>query len=154
MSRHYFGPAIAILLALGIGDATTCLWAQEDPGPPMALRQCGDCHMIFPAQMLPKRSWTAILSRLDDHFGEVASIPPNDLESIRDYLTSHSADSPNAIARDRHYLSEILPDSVPTRITQTAWWNQMHADFDFNGVKHSSIRSPANCLACHQQGVH
>ena len=145
--------AAAIIFALGVGAATTCLSAQDDPGAPTALRQCGDCHMVFPAQMLPKRSWTAILSRLDDHFGESASIPANDLEAIRDYLTSHSADSPNATARDRHYLSEMSPDSVPLRITQTAWWNQMHADFDFNGVKHSDVRSPANCIACHTDGV-
>jgi hypothetical protein len=25
----------------------------------------------------------------------------------------------------------------------------MHADFNFDGVKHSQVKSAANCLACH-----
>lgn len=53
-----------------------------DAGAPATLAQCGDCHMIFPARMLPSRSWTAILSRMDDHFGENAAIPEKDLQEI------------------------------------------------------------------------
>lgn len=143
----------ALLLTL-VGFATTCLSAQDDPAAPAAMRRCGGCHMIFPAEMLPGRSWSAILAGLNDHFGEVATIPPADLEAIRDYLTSHSADSPNASAQDRHYLSEISPDSMPMRITQTAWWNQMHAELDFDVVKKSGgAKSPADCMACHAEGV-
>ena len=121
-----------------------------DANAPAALEQCGECHMVFPARMLPARSWTAILSGMDNHFGENAAIPDKDLKAIGDYLTSNAADSPNASARDRHYLSEILPDNTPLRITRTPWWNQMHADFDFDGVKRGKVKSPANCLACHK----
>ncbi len=122
-----------------------------DAGAPATLAQCGDCHMIFPARMLPSRSWTAILSRMDDHFGENAAIPEKDLQEIRVFLTSNAADSPNASPRDRHFMSEILPGATPLRITRTPWWNQMHADFDFDGVKRSSVKSAANCLACHKE---
>ena len=31
-------------------------------------------------------------------------------------------------------MAAILPDSTPLRITATPWWNQMHADFNFDGV--------------------
>ena len=106
--------------------------------------------MIFPAGMLPIRSWRAVLSRMDNHFGENAALPEKDLEDIRSFLTAHAADSPNATAQDRHFLSALLPDNTPLRITRTPWWNQMHADFDFDGVKRSSVKSPANCLACHK----
>ncbi len=122
-----------------------------DAGAPATLAQCGDCHMIFPARMLPSRSWTAILSRMDDHFGENAAIPEKDLQEIRVFLTSNAADSPNASPRDRHFMSEILPGATPLRITRTPWWNQMHADFDFDGVKRSSVKSAANCLGCHKE---
>jgi hypothetical protein len=105
--------------------------------------------MVFPSRMLPSRSWTAILSTLDNHFGEDAAIPKKDVDIIRDFLTSHAADSPDATVRERHYLGALLPDSTPLRITATPWWNQVHADFDFDGVKHSQVKSPANCLACH-----
>jgi hypothetical protein len=129
----------------------------EPPGPldpsnagaPAALQQCGDCHMVFPSRMLPSRSWVAILSRLSDHFGEDAAISEKDLDEIRNYLTSHAADSPDATARERHYLGALLPNSTPLRITAMPWWNQMHADFNFEGVKRSAVKSAANCLACH-----
>ena len=129
----------------------------EPPGPldpsnkeaPAALQQCGECHMVFASRMLPSRSWAAILSTMDDHFGEDAAIPKKDLDVIRDFLTSHAADSPDATARERHFLSALLPNSTPLRITATPWWNQMHADFNFDAVKHSEVKSAANCLACH-----
>ena len=124
-----------------------------DPGAPPELQQCGDCHMVFPSRMLPARSWAAIISGMDNHFGEDAAIPKEDLDAIRIFLTSHAADSPDATARQRHYLSALLPSSTPLRITATPWWNQMHADFNFDGAKHSKVKSAANCLACHGSGV-
>jgi hypothetical protein len=123
--------------------------APSNAGAPPALEQCGECHMVFSSRMLPSRSWAAILSKMDDHFGEDAAIPKRDLDEIRAFLTSHAADSPDATPRDHHFLSELLPDSTPLRITATPWWNQVHADFDFEGVKHTSIKSAANCLGCH-----
>ena len=142
----------AIEAAVGIAQSDT-----EPPGPlepgnagaPAELDQCGDCHMVFPSRMLPGRSWAAILSTMDDHFGEDAAIPEKDLDIIRDFLTSHAADSPGATPRERHYLSAILPGNTPLRITATPWWNQMHADFNFDGAKRSQVKSAANCLACH-----
>jgi hypothetical protein len=122
---------------------------ESNAGAPAALQQCGDCHMVFPSRMLPSRSWDAILSKMDDHFGEDAAISKKDLDVIRDFLTAHAADSPDATPRERHFLSELLPDSTPLRITATPWWNQVHADFNFEGVKHSPVKSAANCLACH-----
>lgn len=122
---------------------------EGNPGAPAELKQCGDCHMVYPSRMLPSRSWAAILSTMDDHFGEDAAIPKKDLDVIRDFLTSHAADSPDATFRERHFLSALPSDSTPLRITATPWWNQMHADFNFDAVKHSEVKSAANCLGCH-----
>jgi len=106
--------------------------------------------MVYSSRMLPGRSWTAILARMEDHFGENAAIPEKDLSAIRAYLTSNAADSPNASGRDRHFMSAILPESTPLRITATPWWNQMHADFHFEGVKRSNVKA-ADCLGCHKE---
>ena len=144
--------AVALAAIVGVARGDT-----EPPGPlapgnegaPAALQECGECHMVFPSRMLPSRSWAAILSRMDDHFGENAAISKKDLDEIRNFLTSHAADSPDATPRERHFLSALLPNSTPLRITAMPWWNQMHADFNFDGVKHSAVKSAANCLACH-----
>jgi hypothetical protein len=86
---------------------------------------------------------------MDDHFGEDAALSKKDLDEIGNFLTSHAADSQDATPRERHFLSALLPNSTPLRITAMPWWNQMHADFNFDGVKHNQVKSAANCLACH-----
>ena len=151
---RWFGALTVVALAGVMGVARS---DPEPPGPlapgnegaPAALQECGDCHMVFPSRMLPSRSWAAILSSMNDHFGENAAISEKDLDEIRNFLTSHAADSPDATPRERHFLSALLPNSTPLRITAMPWWNQMHADFNFDGVKHSAVKSAANCLACH-----
>jgi Dihaem cytochrome c len=148
--------ALAVIAAAVVGT-NLALGDPEAPGPldlgnagaPAALQACGECHMVFPSRMLPARSWVAILDGLADHFGEDAAISTKDLDEIRNFLSAHAADSPDATARERHYLSALLPNSTPLRITATPWWNQMHADFNFEKVKHSEVKSAANCLACH-----
>ena len=126
--------------------------AAADANYPAALQQCGECHMIFPAKMLPQRSWQAILSNLENHFGESATVSEAERTEILNYLLLNAADSPKTSPRDRHYISELSTNSVPLRITRTPWWNQMHADFDFEGVRRTNVRSAANCLACHPGG--
>ena len=157
MRAHLDGWLIALTVVALAGIVSVARSDTEPPGPlvpgnegaPAALQECGDCHMVFSSRMLPSRSWAAILSMMDDHFGENAAISKKDLDEIRNFLTSHAADSPDATPRERHFLSALLPSSTPLRITATPWWNQMHADFNFDAVKHSAVKSAANCVACH-----
>ncbi len=160
VARWAIGAVAVTLAVIAVADMVSSAARSdtEPPGPlepgdagaPAELQQCGDCHMVFPSRMLPSRSWAAILSGMDNHFGEDAAIPKNDLDKIRDFLTSHAADSPDATPLERHYLSALVPTSTPLRITATPWWNQMHADFNFEGARHSQVKSAANCLACHK----
>ena len=36
--------------------------------------ECSACHFAFPAAMLPSASWTRLMSSLESHFGEDASL--------------------------------------------------------------------------------
>ena len=38
-------------------------------------KECSACHIAFPPQMLPMRSWQSLLGHLSSHFGEDASLP-------------------------------------------------------------------------------
>jgi hypothetical protein len=120
---------------------------------PDSIKECGECHMVYPARMLPRKSWQLIMGNLKSHFGEVVSLSDDDAKKVLEYLTENAADSPSATPQQRHFITEIVPDSAPLRITRTPWWNQMHADFDFEAVKHTSVKSASNCLACHPSGV-
>lgn len=137
-----------------IGCTFTPLVDVYGAGPlPQQLQFCGECHMIYPANMLPQRSWQALISKLDNHFGENATVQERDLAFILDYLINNASDSPTIPPRERHFLSEVSPDITTIRITKTRWWNQMHADFDFEGIKNTNVKSAANCPACHIDGV-
>ena len=138
--------------ALFLSGTILAAAAHSEERAPAALQQCGDCHMVFPAAMLPERSWAAIVAGLANHFGENADLSAKDKAAILAYLSAHAADSPNATARERHFLSELPSDTTPMRITQTRWWNQMHADYNFQASKHPKLKSPADCQACHENG--
>ena len=36
--------------------------------------ECSACHLAFPAAMLPSTSWSRLMSSLESHFGEDASL--------------------------------------------------------------------------------
>src|SRR6478752_5259908 len=55
--------------------------------------ECGACHMAYPPQFLPARSWQAIMQALPRHFGENAGLDPEAARKIREYLAANAADA-------------------------------------------------------------
>src|SRR4051812_22331997 len=55
-------------------------------------KECGACHMAFQPELLPARSWTALMAGLDNHFGENASLDAATSQAILAYLQAHAAD--------------------------------------------------------------
>ena len=41
---------------------------------PVYKEECGSCHMAYPPGLLPARSWTKVMSGLDNHFGDNAEL--------------------------------------------------------------------------------
>ncbi len=64
-------------------------------------KECGSCHMAFPAEMLPARSWTALMEGLSSHFGENAALDAAKRKEILDWLTAHAGE----LARFQRSLS-------------------------------------------------
>ena len=58
------------------------------------LKECGGCHIAFPPQMLPSRSWTKMMGDLANHFGENATLDQAVQDDIATYLAAHAADAP------------------------------------------------------------
>ena len=59
----------------------------------LVLKECGACHMAFPPQMLPAKSWEKIVDGLAGHFGEDASLDAATSAHIKDYHMTNAADS-------------------------------------------------------------
>jgi hypothetical protein len=70
--------------------------------------------MLYPAALLPARSWKAMTGNLTDHFGDNATLDAATARTIEDYLTANAAD---AGGRQGKLLRRLDPAVTPARIT-------------------------------------
>jgi hypothetical protein len=149
-----------VLSVLVVVLATVSAGGDERVAPvtdPVVKKECGSCHMAFPPQFLPKRSWQKLVETLSDHFGENASLGEIQRKAVLDYLVSHAADSPNAGREGRKFGTSIPPTDTPLRITEIPRWVKEHREVRADKWKDPNVKSKANCLACHkgaEQGVY
>jgi hypothetical protein len=113
------------------------------------LKECGACHLAFPPQMLPARSWKQLMGDLANHFGENASLPEVTRAEIAAYLAANAGDA--AISKNgRHFLRGIDAAETPLRITQTPFWQRAHEEVSVARFTSAPVKTPANCVACHK----
>lgn len=99
-------------------------------------QECGACHIAYPPYMLPPASWLKLMRDLDKHFDTDASLSAQETRVVTDYLVKNAANS--------KYF-----DSAPLRITETNRFRQEHDKIELAAIKHPSVKSLANCQACH-----
>lgn len=100
--------------------------------------ECASCHMAYPPGLLSEKSWQNIMGGLTKHFGTDASIDEKERAEIAGWLKANAATKPK--------YSELAPEN---RITKTAWFIRKHDEIRADVWKRPSIKSPANCGACH-----
>ena len=115
---------------------------------PAVQAECGACHLVFPPQFLPARSWQALMADLGAHFGEDASLAEPVRASITDYLVAHAADAPST-REGRRFLRGLDSAAVPRPISETPWWRRAHDEISAATFTSAKVKSPANCAACH-----
>ncbi|KIZ45873.1 MULTISPECIES: diheme cytochrome c [Rhodopseudomonas] len=115
----------------------------------LVAKECGACHMVYPAGLLPARSWAAMTARLGDHFGDNAELDAASVKHIADYLTANSAET-----ADRYILRGLSPDTVPARITELPMWKRKHEKRDRVAPKalaRAGAKFKGDCKACHKE---
>ena len=133
---------LAITTVLGL----TCLGAAHADSdrlmprdtPPAFQQECASCHTAYPPGLLPARSWNRIMSTLDKHYGTDASLDAATLRQLDAWLQAHAGSGKRA--------REEPPQD---RITRSAWFERKHRKIDAAVWKHASVKTPANCGACH-----
>jgi hypothetical protein len=147
------GAAIALLAAAAWasgtapdGPAAKTVDAAPVSAEHLFQQECGACHMAFPPEFLPTRSWRAIMDGLPRHFGENAALAPDETQKIGDYLAANAAD---ANGRGSPVLRGLRAVDVPLRITETPFWIGRHDEVSSAQFERASIKSKSNCLACH-----
>ena len=132
-------PTIALAAQAGSQAAST-LYKDE----------CASCHMAYPAELLPARSWQAILGNLDKHFGDNASLDTATQQKLLQYLQANSADAADTRLAQR-LLRSIPADTTPLRISETAYIRRKHDEIPARYITaNPQVKSLSNCVACHQ----
>ena len=134
-------PAALLLAALS---------AQADnyrlPKNPAFEEECASCHMAFPPQMLHADSWRAMMGDLSHHFGSDASLDEKRRIAITDFLVANANGRKTGTTRD-------AAGKPLLRITETARFAKKHREIAAATIQRASIKSPANCTACHRQAA-
>ena len=124
---------------------STSLWADsyQGPKPPAVYTQeCGSCHLAFPPNLLPKASWQRVMNGLDKHYGSDASLDAATQKQIDTWLQTYGGQGKRA--REEPPLD---------RITRSAWFDRKHHEMSASTFKRASIKSRANCTACHRDAA-
>jgi cytochrome c553 len=102
------------------------------------LKECGSCHLAYSPGLLPAESWRKLMAGLDKHFGSDASLTAPENKEIIDFLIKNASTSWTAA-------------TAPLRISEAQWFKAKHSGKEVPAAvwKRASVKSPANCQACH-----
>lgn len=118
---------------------TNAKWAAE----------CASCHMLYHPGLLPEKSWNKMMTGLDKHFGENASLDAATQAEITRFLALNSADKSDN-RRSSRINQSIAANAAPLRITETRYFTAKHDEVSTATFKRKSIGSASNCVACHK----
>lgn len=122
---------LAALPVAGFADS-----AKRQPPPSNYLAECASCHAPFPARMLPAASWTNIMATLDRHYGVDASMDGAAARELARWLTDNAS---------QRSATRPLED----RLTRGADFLRKHREIPATTWSKATVKSPANCAACH-----
>ena len=113
----------------------------KSPINPLYQQECGSCHLPYLPRLLDETSWRKVMGGLDKHFGSDASLDAASRSAIEAHVLA------NASRRER-----LGVDGKATlRITQTAWYQRKHDEIASAVWQRPSIKTAANCAACHRE---
>jgi mono/diheme cytochrome c family protein len=125
--------------------AAAPVWADSYKGPAspaVYTQECGSCHLAFPPNLLPKKSWQRVLNGLEKHYGSDATLDEAAQKQIGTWLQTYGGQGKRA--------REEPPQD---RITRSAWFERKHGEVSAATFKRAVIKSPANCTACHRDAA-
>jgi hypothetical protein len=132
-------------LALALTGLPALAYQTKPVTDPVTKTECGACHMVYPAALLPARSWDALTNDLAHHFGEDATLAPDVTAQIKAYLMANAGD---ASGKAGGLIKRLPQDATPLRITELPRFLGIHGRYSPRTLK--KIGAAGNCTACHQ----
>lgn len=148
LKKYIHIPQVFIFALLLAGVSISAAQAEDDgevDSLPVLINakwkeECGGCHIAYPPRFLPAKSWRALMSGLDKHFGSDASIDPAAAQEITAYLEK------NSDQRRQQSTGKVI-----LRISETRWFKSAHEEVSSRAWKKPQVKSASNCIACHRQ---
>jgi hypothetical protein len=102
------------------------------------VKECSACHIAYAPGLLPAESWRKLMSGLDKHFETDASLTAPENQDVTNFLVANAS-------------NRWTGAGAPLRITETQWFKSKHSAEEVAPAvwKRASVRSAANCQACH-----
>lgn len=129
---------VAIAFALAVLPSIADGNLMRVPLLPRYQQECAACHLAYPPGLLPAASWQRLMSGLDKHYGTDASLDEASVRQINGWLQSHAGT-----------YKRVNEEPPQDRITRSAWFERKHRKVAPEVWKRASVRSAANCVACH-----
>ena len=111
------------------------------------VKECASCHTLYPPSVLPKKSWELIMSDLENHFGDDASIDEESNKNILAFLLKNSAET-SSMESSFKFLESIQNQDI-IALSKTTYWEKTHKDIPKELFENKNIKSKTNCKACH-----
>jgi cytochrome c553 len=113
--------------------------------------ECGACHFAYQPGLLPARSWQALMTGLDQHFGENAELDAELNNQIGSYLVANAADDAKGWL-SRRIMKSLPATAVPLRISEVPVIAGEHREIPARLYRDNpDVGSLANCSACHRK---
>ena len=160
-ARKLFADLTMIIIIFSITifvGSTFAFSANNKPNPAIQnslyQEECGSCHMAYPSDLLPGKTWDVIIQDLDNHFGEDASLDLETQRAINQYLTGNSANNSSS-RRSKKILRSMGRNKSNTnkpliRISKVPYIKDEHDEVkDFLASRNSEIKQLTQCDSCH-----
>lgn len=108
--------------------------------------ECGACHHAFHPSLNTKENWSLIMSSLQDHYGDDASLSQSTEQSLLTFLSKH-----DALNFDTEVAWEIgRRKQASQRITDSMYWKDRHREIPATTFESPPVFVAVNCNQCHQ----
>jgi mono/diheme cytochrome c family protein len=109
---------------------------------------CGNCHMAYPAGLLPEASWRKILNNANDHFGTELTLDETEKAHVSAYLSANAADRNGGKIGKK--IMRYLDSHAPERISTLPYIQRKHRKIAPAVFSQPAVGGLQNCAACHR----
>ncbi len=133
------------------------IFESQFTGQPLATldaweEECGSCHLSYHPSLLPARSWTELLQKQNEHFGEDLMLDGEVAKQLNDYAVANSAEQ-GVTEAARKIMDWNKPALTPLRITETRYWRRKHIEIADEIWHQSNVNGKGQCDACHSDAT-